>query len=106
MPEWIPALSSADLPPNAIRPFSHGGKAYVICRTDTGTLHALDGICTHAQVQLSYGDIIGSNIQCPQHAGRFDLATGRCRGGPVTVGLKTYPVKEEGNQIFIELAGA
>jgi nitrite reductase/ring-hydroxylating ferredoxin subunit len=40
---------------------------------------------------------------CPQHGGRFDLATGKCRGGPVTVGLKTYPAKEEGGQIFVEL---
>jgi len=103
MPDWIPALPAADLPPDSIKPFAHNGKIYVLCRTPTGTLHALDGICTHAQVQLSYGSLVGNNIQCPQHGGRFDLASGKCRGGPVTVGLKTYPIREEAGEIQIQL---
>jgi 3-phenylpropionate/trans-cinnamate dioxygenase ferredoxin subunit len=45
-------------------------------------------------------------IECPKHNGRFDYRTGQAKGAPVSVNLKTYPVKVEGGKGLIDIDGA
>ena len=42
-------------------------------------------------------------IECPKHNGRFDYATGRAKGAPAIVDLRTYPVRVDGSTVYIEL---
>ena len=43
-------------------------------------------------------------IACPQHNGRFNYKTGDAPGAPVCINLKTFPVKVEGDRVFVEVA--
>lgn len=67
-----------------------------------GKFYATDAICTHAWVSLIDGYIEDGCVECPLHAGRFELATGKAQGAPVFVDLKTYPLRIEGDDIVIE----
>ena len=49
-----------------------------------GTLYATDDICTHAYAKLSDGWLDRREIECPLHAGRFDIKTGRATAPPCT----------------------
>ena len=71
-----------------------------------GTYYATDAICTHAFVSLVDGYVEDGCVECPLHAGRFELATGKAQGAPVTVDLQTYPVRVEGDSIVIEVPEA
>jgi len=42
-------------------------------------------------------------IECPKHNGRFDYRSGKAKGAPVCIDLKTYPTKIEGDAVFIDL---
>ena len=42
-------------------------------------------------------------IECPKHNGRFNYRTGLAKGAPACVNLKTYPVKVDGGQVYIQL---
>ncbi len=42
-------------------------------------------------------------IECPMHNGQFDYRTGEARRSPVCVNLKTYPVKVEDGNVFIDI---
>jgi len=42
-------------------------------------------------------------IECPKHNGRFDYRTGRAKGAPVCIDLKTYKVKVEGGKVFVAI---
>ena len=67
-------------------------RTFVLCGLDDGNVALLDGICTHAQVDLCDGAIVGGAIECPKHNGRFDLKTGEPVRKPVRVPLATYDV--------------
>ncbi len=49
-----------------------------------GTLYATDDICTHAYAKLSDGWLDNGEIECPLHAGRFDIKTGSATAPPCT----------------------
>jgi len=67
------------------------------------SFYATDNICTHAFALLTDGFLDECEIECPLHAGRFDITTGKALGPPVTRDLKVYPLKVEGTDILVEL---
>ena len=48
-----------------------------------GDIFATDDICTHAYAKLSDGWMEKGEIECPLHAGRFDIKTGKATAPPV-----------------------
>ncbi|MGH7092565.1 MAG: non-heme iron oxygenase ferredoxin subunit, partial [Stellaceae bacterium] len=68
-----------------------------------GELFATDDVCTHAYARLSDGWLDRGEIECPLHAGRFDIKTGAATAPPCVDPLKTYPVRLVGNDIEINL---
>ena len=66
-----------------------------------GEYFALDDICTHAYAAMSDGYIEDGNIECPLHGACFDIKTGKALTAPATVDLRKFPVKVEGDQIFV-----
>ncbi|HEX6841197.1 MAG TPA: non-heme iron oxygenase ferredoxin subunit [Stellaceae bacterium] len=68
-----------------------------------GRIYATDNVCTHAFAQLSDGWLDGSEIECPLHAGRFDVTTGKGLGPPIPSDIKTYKTRLAGDVIEIDL---
>jgi nitrite reductase/ring-hydroxylating ferredoxin subunit len=42
-------------------------------------------------------------VECPLHAGRFDIKTGKAQGVPVTEDIKTFPVRVDGDNVYVEI---
>ena len=82
--------------------FDHGDKIYCIYNTADGYF-ATDGMCTHEDERLDDGIVIDCVIECPLHQGRFDVRTGSALSAPVCIGLKTWPLKVDDGQIYIDL---
>ncbi|MGI5460960.1 non-heme iron oxygenase ferredoxin subunit [Streptomyces sp. CA-249302] len=53
--------------------------------------YAVDDRCSRQQAWLSDGWVEDCFVECPLHAGRFDLRTGKPNGPPATAPLTTYP---------------
>jgi naphthalene 1,2-dioxygenase system ferredoxin subunit len=68
-----------------------------------GTFFATDDLCTHGSALLSDGWLDGDEIECPLHAGRFDVKTGKAICAPVTRDVATYPVRAEGDDLEVRL---
>jgi nitrite reductase/ring-hydroxylating ferredoxin subunit len=68
-----------------------------------GELYATEDTCTHGQASLSEGYLDGGVVECPFHAGTFDVRTGRALTFPCTEPLKTYPVQRDGDDVFLDL---
>ena len=90
---WIAALPVEDIDPEDLLPFDHEGRAYAIYRDEDGEVFATDGLCTHEKVRLCDGLVMGNQIECPKHNGRFNYKTGSAERLPCVVDLKTYPVR-------------
>jgi 3-phenylpropionate/trans-cinnamate dioxygenase ferredoxin component len=102
MNPWIEVAALDDIDDEDVMRFDHDGKTFAIYRYED-KVYASDGLCTHEQVHLCDGLVMEHVIECPKHNGRFDIRDGRALGAPVCVNLKTYPVKVEGGQIFIQI---
>ena len=97
----VKVASLADVPPGKVFEALVGEDSYAICNR-RGEIHALNGICPHAGGPLGQGELDGENIVCPWHAWSYDCATG-VNSDDDQVKVETYPVKIDGDAIYIEL---
>ena len=102
MTGWVKACAADDIDDEDVIRFDHESKTFALYRKDD-EFFATDGLCTHEQIHLTDGLVMDYVIECPKHNGRFDYRTGAAKGAPVCVDLKTYPVKVEAGQLFIDL---
>lgn len=61
-------------------------------------------ICTHEDAFLTEGWFEGYVIECPLHAGRFDVRTGKGLCAPIERDIDTYAVRIEGEDVFVNAA--
>lgn len=100
---WVDACATGDIDEEDVIRFDHSGKTFAIYRTDDDRYYATDGLCTHEQVHLADGLVMGTIIECPKHNGRFDFRNGAAKGAPVCVDLATYLVKVESGRVFVKI---
>lgn len=84
------------------RAFTVDGREIVLCDVD-GEIYALDGICTHEDLPLEGGEIDDGVLECPWHGAMYDVSTGAVRALPSTRPLRTYPVRVEDGEVYVEL---
>jgi naphthalene 1,2-dioxygenase system ferredoxin subunit len=99
---WVKAASRGDLAEGEVLGLVLAGKEIALYDID-GTVYATDDVCTHAYARLSDGWLDKGEIECPLHAGRFDVRTGKVLCPPVTDDVKTYPVRLLGDEIQVKL---
>ena len=68
----------------------------------SGAFYSTDDICTHDGGTLADGVLLGNEIICPRHGAKFDVRTGKALCMPAFTPVNTYPVKVQGEDIFIE----
>lgn len=68
-----------------------------------GKLYAVDGRCSHMGIPLDRGTVSGGTIRCPMHGATFDLATGARLQNAQARDLGSYPVVQEGDELFIDI---
>lgn len=100
----IRACATGDIEEEDVLRFDHGDKTFAIFHAPDGGFYATDGYCTHEKAHLGEGIVDEFEIECPLHFGSFDYRTGDPTVAPACVKLKTYPVKVEGDEVFITIA--
>ncbi len=103
MSNWIEACGTDDIEEEDVIRFDHGGRTYAVYRSPDDTWFCTDGLCSHEQVHLADGLVMGDVIECPKHNGRFDYRTGAPKRAPVCVALRTYPARAEAGRVLVEL---
>lgn len=101
---WTEVCGENDIPNEDVIRFDHGGKTYAVYRSPEDQYYATDGLCTHEKIHLCDGLVMDNIIECPKHNGRFDYTTGKAKGAPCVINLKTYPAKVEGGKVLIDIA--
>ena len=97
--ERVAALS--DLPEGELIAVDVQGESILIANVD-GNVYAISETCSHEEAQLSEGFLVGGTcLECPWHAGQFDLKDGTVIGAPPIVNLTAYAVEVKGDDIFV-----
>jgi naphthalene 1,2-dioxygenase ferredoxin component len=69
-----------------------------------GMVFAIDDICTHGQALLSEGEFDGHEIECPLHAGLFDVRSGKALTAPLSRDARAHETRIEDGALFVRLA--
>jgi nitrite reductase/ring-hydroxylating ferredoxin subunit len=99
---WVRVAGRRDVAPGEVIGVEVGGRSIAIYDC-AGDLFATDNVCTHAYACLSDGWLDGDTIECPLHAARFDIRTGKVLDPPATADLKTYPIRVSADEIEVNL---
>ena len=100
--DWVAAVKRAKLTAGEVIGVEIGGKSIALYDCD-GAVYATDNICTHAYACLSDGWLDGTEIECPLHAARFDVKSGKALSPPATEDLQAFPVRIVGDEIQVKL---
>jgi naphthalene 1,2-dioxygenase ferredoxin component len=99
---WVKAAERSALADGEVIGVALSGRDIALYAVD-GEVFATDNVCSHAYAQLSDGWLENGEIECPLHAGRFDVRTGKALCPPVTDPIKTYPVRIASDAIEVKL---
>jgi nitrite reductase/ring-hydroxylating ferredoxin subunit len=70
------------------------------------SFYATDDTCSHGNASLADGYLDDDGvIECPFHAGTFDIRTGEPLSLPCVKPVGTYPVSIEDGVVFVDLDG-
>lgn len=100
--QWTEVLDSANLPDEDVVGVDVAGRQVALYVVN-GEVYATDNICTHGHARLCDGFLEDYEIECPLHQGRFDIRSGKALCEPLTVDLRSYPVKIEDGRVFVDL---
>jgi len=97
---WFTVASRSALAEGEITGVSVGEEQIALYNLG-GEIYATANICSHAFALLSDGWLDGEVVECPLHAGRFDIKTGKGLGPPIPCDIKTYPVRVVGDEVQV-----
>ena len=100
--QWIKACTLDQIQDGQLFGFRSDDKKILLAK-QKGKIFATDLICTHAEADLSTGFLSDEGIRCPLHLSVFNLENGKPQNLPAEVPLKTYNVKIEQNEIYVEV---
>jgi naphthalene 1,2-dioxygenase system ferredoxin subunit len=90
--EWVVVATAAEVGVGAMIGTQGGGQSLAVYNVE-GSYYATSNICTHQYAHLTDGWLDGNIIECPLHAGQFDVTSGAGLGPPITCNLRTFPVR-------------
>lgn len=99
---WHRVAAVAELKEGSVLGVEIGEAQIAVYHLEDGYF-ATHNICTHQHAFMSDGYVDKSCIECPLHQALFDIRTGEVLEGPAQEPLSTYPVKIEGDEIFVSL---
>jgi 3-phenylpropionate/trans-cinnamate dioxygenase ferredoxin subunit len=101
MPTWIEACNCEDIEQEDLIRFDYKDKTYVIYRSPEDAYFCTDGLCTHEEVHLENGLVMGYEIECPKHNATFDYRSGEALRAPACVNLNTYETEIKSGKVWI-----
>ena len=102
---WVRVAAVSDVPEGEMQAVEIGRTSLALFHLDDGSWHATENVCTHAFAMLTDGWLDGYEIECPLHAGRFDVRTGKAMCPPVDAPVRVYPVRIEGDAVMVRMDG-
>ena len=99
---WIDIGGVTDIPRRGARCVVTPQGRIAIFRTMDDRVFAIDDRCPHKGGPLSQGIVHGAAVTCPLHNWVLSLETGKAQGADEGA-VQTYPLKQEGERIFIDL---
>jgi len=100
MDSWHDVGAPDDFPDGAVWPVRAGGVDVAVFRLGE-ELFALRDLCSHGAARLSDGYVEDGCIECPLHQGKIDIRTGEPRCFPVTLPVRSFPIRVTAGRVEV-----
>jgi len=101
MPEFVKVAKKSEIPGDTGKFVQVKDKEIALFKTG-GKVCAIHSVCPHQGGPLAEGGLDGTIVTCPWHGWSFDVVSGACTFNPA-VQQEIYKVKEEGEDVFVEV---
>ena len=102
MPKTVKVAQTSELSPGTGKVVEVDARRVALFNVE-GTFYAIDNTCTHRGGPLGEGELNGEIVTCPWHGANFNVKTGAVTNPPARAGVRSFPVKVEGNDVLVEL---
>ena len=102
---WVRVAAVSDVAEGQVHAVRVDGREIAVYHLPGGEFHATDNICTHEYAQLSDGWLENGAIECPLHAARVVIRTGKALCAPAEEDLKVFEIRVEGGDLLIKSPG-
>ena len=96
----MPVMGASELQPGQMKVVVIDRERILVANVG-GVFHAVRDVCGHAGAPLSSGSLIGYVVECPLHFACFDVRSGKLLTGPVSADVPSYPVRVEGDTVYV-----
>ncbi len=100
---WVRVAKAADVGAGKVLGVRVGARDLAVFHMADGKFCVTDNVCTHEFALLSDGWFEDGCIECPLHAGRFDVMTGKGQGAPIDKDIEVFEAKLEDGHILAKL---
>ena len=101
-PEWHDVAARDQLDPDFPLGVEVNGQHVGLFLQDDA-VHALDDVCPHAFAMLSQGFQEDGLIECPLHAAKFEIATGKCLNEIGQRDIRCFPVRVQDGRVAVRI---
>jgi nitrite reductase/ring-hydroxylating ferredoxin subunit len=102
MSKLVKVAETKEVPPGTGKVVEVEGRSIALFNV-TGAFHAIDNTCTHQGGPLGEGELAGEVVTCPWHGAQFNVTTGEVLAPPAQTGVRSFPVKVQGDDVLVEL---
>jgi 3-phenylpropionate/trans-cinnamate dioxygenase ferredoxin subunit len=92
----------SEIPEGTTKRIAIAEQSVLLCNVD-GEIFAIEDVCTHDGGPLDQGELMGERIMCPRHGAFFDVKSGAALTLPAIVPVRTYKVRTENDDVYVEL---
>lgn len=103
---WMRVAGTSEVAEGQVLGVRAGGRDLAVYHLPGGEFRCTDNICSHEFALLSDGWLEDGCIECPLHAGRFDIRTGKGQGAPIDKDIEVFEVRAEGDDLLIRMPAA
>jgi nitrite reductase/ring-hydroxylating ferredoxin subunit len=103
--QWVRVAATSDVAEGQVIAVRIGEREIALYHLPGAEFRATDNICTHEYAQLHEGWLEDGCIECPLHAGRFDVRSGKGLCAPIDKDLDVFEVKVEGSDLLVNVPG-
>ena len=101
MSGFVKVAQKSEIPDDTGKLIELDGQPIALFKVE-GKVHAIYQICPHQGGPLDEGGIDGKVVTCPWHGWEFDVTSGTCEFND-SIKQPTFNVKEEGDDVYIEV---
>lgn len=100
--DWVKVADLGECPPGSLLDIEAGEERIVLANVD-GDLYALQNRCSHQDLPLSDGELVGDRLECLYHGASFDVCTGKALALPAIKPVATFAVELRDGEIYVKV---